>query len=63
MNPAKVAILSGVEDAIQILPMIIENEDLVLIKGSRGLALNRLVETLTESEPEADSAARMRGGV
>jgi len=52
MDPSKGAILAGIEDAIQILPLIIQERDLVLIKGSRGVELDRLVEFLAHSSME-----------
>ncbi len=46
MDPSRVVILADVEAAIQELPGMIQQSDAVLIKGSRGLALDRLVNVL-----------------
>jgi UDP-N-acetylmuramoyl-tripeptide--D-alanyl-D-alanine ligase len=42
----KVVILSDAEDAIQVVPGLVRQRDMVLIKGSRGVGLDRLVDAL-----------------
>lgn len=48
MPPAHLVALSDVDEAIKVLPALMERGDLVLIKGSRGVGLNRLVDVLSQ---------------
>jgi UDP-N-acetylmuramyl tripeptide synthase len=47
MPSEKVIILPDADAAIRVLPGLVEERDMVLIKGSRGVGLDRLVDTLT----------------
>ena len=47
MPSEKVIILPDVDAAIRVLPGLVEERDMVLIKGSRGVGLDRLVDKLT----------------
>ncbi|NOR82529.1 MAG: UDP-N-acetylmuramoylalanyl-D-glutamate--2,6-diaminopimelate ligase, partial [Ardenticatenales bacterium] len=47
MSPDAVVILPRVEDAIEALPPLIEERDMVLVKGSRGTGLDKLVDSLS----------------
>ena len=49
MNPEHVVILQDVHEAIQVVPTLMQEGDIVLIKGSRGVALDHLVATLSRS--------------
>jgi len=54
MPPERVFILSGVEQAIATMPGLIQPEDMVLIKGSRGVLLDQLVDFLSHSGANAN---------
>jgi len=47
MSPDAVVILPRVEDAIEALPPLIEERDMILVKGSRGTGLDKLVDSLS----------------
>jgi UDP-N-acetylmuramoyl-tripeptide--D-alanyl-D-alanine ligase len=56
----KVVILSDAETAIQVVPGLVRKRDMVLIKGSRGVGLDRLVDALArlaEAENQASGCS------
>ena len=54
MPPGRVMILPDVKAAMETLPGIIKEGDMVLIKGSRGVRLDKLVDFLTQSQLDAE---------
>jgi UDP-N-acetylmuramoyl-tripeptide--D-alanyl-D-alanine ligase len=54
MSPEQVMILPDVKTAMETLPSFIQEGDVVLIKGSRGVRLDILVDFLTRSELDAE---------
>jgi len=55
MPSERVIILPDADTAVQVLPSLVQERDMVLIKGSRGIGLDRLVDALTrpaESEEQ-----------
>lgn len=55
MPPERVVVLPDVTSAMQVLPHLIQEGDMVLIKGSRGIRLDRLVDHLTQPDLNLDS--------
>jgi UDP-N-acetylmuramoyl-tripeptide--D-alanyl-D-alanine ligase len=54
----KVKILPDVDTAIQVVPGLVRERDMVLIKGSRGVGLNQLVDTLAQLAEVSDQTPR-----
>ncbi len=52
MPPEKVVVLAKVEDAITTVAGLLQERDVVLIKGSRAVALDRLVDSLANSSSD-----------
>jgi UDP-N-acetylmuramoyl-tripeptide--D-alanyl-D-alanine ligase len=55
MPPEKVVMLTDVQAAMEALPGLIKEGDMVLIKGSRGVRLDRLVDFLTQGDQDAEA--------
>ncbi len=54
MPPERVVILPDVAAAMQVLPELVQKGDMVLIKGSRGVGLDQLVDFLTHQSQDPD---------
>lgn len=50
MNPERVVVVEDVDAAVPVLERLIEPNDFILVKGSRGVYLDRLVTALTVEE-------------
>jgi UDP-N-acetylmuramoyl-tripeptide--D-alanyl-D-alanine ligase len=50
MPSERVIILPDADAAVRVLPSLVQERDMVLIKGSRGVGLDRLVDALTRPE-------------
>jgi len=61
-RPAQQRFFSSAAEAAEFLPGFIEPGDLVLLKGSRGVHLERVVEALAAQGPLAGAAAVRPGG-
>jgi UDP-N-acetylmuramoyl-tripeptide--D-alanyl-D-alanine ligase len=55
MSPDKVMILPDVAAAMDVLPQQIQPQDMVLVKGSRGVSLDKLVDALAYSSDLEDN--------
>ncbi|MBN1318509.1 MAG: UDP-N-acetylmuramoyl-tripeptide--D-alanyl-D-alanine ligase [Anaerolineales bacterium] len=60
MPVEKVMILPDVQTAIQVLPTLIQEKDMVLLKASRGLRLDQLVDVLSMSDLKDEHASNKR---
>jgi len=54
---------ASADEAIDSLDALLANEDVVLVKGSRGMALERLVQRLRETRPVDESRTRATAAV
>jgi UDP-N-acetylmuramoyl-tripeptide--D-alanyl-D-alanine ligase len=54
MPPDQVVVLPDADTAVRVLPELIRKRDMVLIKGSRGVGLDRLVDALTRLATSRD---------
>ncbi len=61
MSPDLVVALPDVDAAIDLLPSLIRPQDMVLVKGSRGVELDRLVEVLVHGRQDDGKASGSPG--
>ncbi|MCA9981297.1 MAG: hypothetical protein KDD89_10695, partial [Anaerolineales bacterium] len=54
MNPQQVHILPTAEDAIALLSDLIQQEDFVLVKGSLGARMDRIVAALSRNKDNVE---------